>query len=54
MFITTPFVRFAVNRLYRQGKIDQQQKDHLILQDRQLNTIVTITAIFVCLAVFLY
>ena len=45
MFISTPFVRFAVNHLYRLGKLDKQQRDYLIQQDQQTNTVITIGAL---------
>ncbi|QFT57123.1 hypothetical protein FIU95_21460 (plasmid) [Microbulbifer sp. THAF38] len=52
MFISTPFVRFTVNRLYRQGKLDQQQRDYLILQDRQINMMISIGALVLIAAYF--
>jgi|TARA_Y100001970_G_scaffold181915_1_gene221393 hypothetical protein len=53
MFISTPFVRFAVNRLYRQGKLDKQQRDYLILQDRQINVMITIGALVLLAAYYI-
>lgn len=52
MFISTPFVRLAINHLYRQGKLDKQQRDYLALQDRQINLMITIGAL-VLLAAYL-
>ncbi|MCG8611820.1 MAG: hypothetical protein MI864_14930 [Pseudomonadales bacterium] len=52
MFISTPFVRFAVNRLYRQGKLDKQQREYLILQDLQINIMITIGALVLLAAYF--
>ena len=52
MFISTPFIRFAVNRLHRQGKLDKQQRDYLILQDSQINTMISIGAIVLIAAYF--
>lgn len=53
MFISTPFVRFAVNRLYRQGKLDRRQHDYLILQDWQINVMITIGALVLLAAYFI-
>lgn len=53
MFISTPFVRFAVDRLYRQGKLDKQQRDYLILQDRQINVMITIGALVLLAAYYI-
>jgi hypothetical protein len=53
MFITTPFVRFTVNRLYRQGRLTKAQKENLIVQDRHINTIITLGAAFVLAAFFI-
>ena len=53
MFITTPFVRFTVNRLYRQGRLTRQQKDNLIVQDRHINIIVSLGAAVVLAAFFI-
>jgi hypothetical protein len=39
--------------MYSQGKIDLDQRDNLIVQDRQLNTIIAIGAIVV-IAKFLF
>ena len=49
MFLTTPVIRWTANRLYRQGKIEKEQRDRLIIQDRQLN--INITTGVVCLLV---
>lgn len=53
MFISTPFVRFVVSRLYRQGKLDKQQRDYLILQDRQINVMITIGALVLLTAYYI-
>jgi hypothetical protein len=42
MFISTPFVRFVVNRLYCQGRLDDQQRERLVSQDININIIITI------------
>lgn len=53
MFISTPFIRFSVNRLYRQGKLDKHQRDYLILQDRQINVMITIGALVLLAAYYI-
>lgn len=49
MFLTTPVIRWIANMLYRQGRLEEEQRDRLIVQDRQLNIIITAGA--VCLLV---
>jgi hypothetical protein len=53
MFITTPFIRYFVNRLYESGKLDLQQRDQLILQDRQFNVAITGSALFLIASLFI-
>lgn len=52
MFISTPIVRFAVNHFYQAGKISQKQREELILQDLQVNVVLT-AAIVVLAAAYL-
>ncbi len=52
MFISTPFIRYFVNRLYEAGKIDAQQRDQLILQDRQFNIVITGAALLLVTSLF--
>lgn len=52
MFLTTPFIRWTANRLYSQGRIEQEQRDRLILQDKQLNLVITAGAIFLLVKYF--
>lgn len=53
MFLTTPFVRMLVNRLYQSGKIDEVQKNLLISQDRQINVVITGAALLLLMSLFL-
>ena len=53
MFITTPFIRYFVNRLYESGQLDLQQRDQLILQDRQFNDAITGAALFLIASLFI-
>lgn len=53
MFITTPFIRWTANRLYMQGKIEVEQRDRLIAQDKQLNIVITAGAIFILINYFI-
>lgn len=53
MFITTPFIRYFVNRLYESGKLDLQQREQLILQDRQFNVAITGAALFLIASLFI-
>lgn len=54
MFISTVIVRPLVNHLYRKGKLDEQQRDHLILQDFHTNLVITIGAAVVLVAYLVY
>lgn len=49
MFLTTPLVCFTVNSLYRKGSLTKGQRDGLIVQDRRMNTVITV--VFIVLAV---
>lgn len=49
MFLTTPFIRWTANHLYQRGRIEQEQRDRLILQDKHLNIVITAGAL--CLVV---
>jgi hypothetical protein len=53
MFITTPFIRWTANRLYMQGKIEVEQRDRLIVQDKQLNIVITAGAICLLINYFI-
>jgi len=53
MFITTPFVRFTVSRLYATGKIDKQQMELLMAKENSINTITT-TALLIAIYGFAY
>jgi len=50
MFISTPFVRLVVNRLFRQGKIDSQQRIYLVKQDRHINILIIIAVFMLAVA----
>lgn len=39
MFLSTPFVRYVVNRYFESGKLDEIQRELLIRQDWQLNVV---------------
>jgi hypothetical protein len=52
MFITTPLIRWLVNRLFQSGKIDGQQRDQLLTQDRQINVVITGAALVLFASLF--
>lgn len=52
MFITTPLIRWLVNRLFQSGKIDGQQRDQLLSQDRQINVVITGAALVLFASLF--
>jgi hypothetical protein len=52
MFLTTPFIRWTANRLYNQGRIKEEHRDRLIVQDIQLNIVVTAGAICLLIKYF--
>lgn len=52
MFITTPLIRWVVNRLFQSGKIDGQQRDQLLSQDRQINVVITGAALVLFASLF--
>ncbi|WP_167352702.1 hypothetical protein [Marinobacter adhaerens] len=53
MFITTPLIRSVVNRLFQSGKIDGQQRDQLLSQDRQINVVITGAALVLFASLFI-
>tara|TARA_R110000803_G_scaffold151084_3_gene216259 strand:- start:225 stop:386 length:162 start_codon:yes stop_codon:yes gene_type:complete len=53
MFITTPLIRWVVNRLFQSGKIDGQQRDQLLSQDRQINVVITGAALVLFASLFI-
>ncbi len=53
MFITTPFIRWLVNRLFQKGKIDEEQRDQLLSQDRQINVVITGSALMLLASLFI-
>ncbi|MEQ8184005.1 hypothetical protein [Marinobacter salarius] len=52
MFITTPLIRWLVNLLLQSGKIDGQQRDQLLSQDRQINVVITRAALVLFASLF--
>lgn len=54
MFLTTPFIRWTANRLYDQGRIEEEQRDRLIIQDRQLNIVITAGAVCLLIKYFVF
>jgi hypothetical protein len=52
MFITTPLIRWLVDRLFQSGKIDGQQRDQLLTQDRQINVVITGAALVLFASLF--
>ncbi|UZE97285.1 hypothetical protein [Alkalimarinus alittae] len=44
MFIGNPLVVFTVNLLCKQGKIDNNQRDKLIIKDKKINSVIAIFA----------
>lgn len=53
MFITTPFIRWLVNRLFLSGKIDGNQRDQPLSQDRQINVVITGSALMLLASLFI-
>jgi hypothetical protein len=52
MFLTTPIIRWTANRLYRQGRIEQEHRDRLLLQDKHLNIVITAGALCLLIKYF--
>jgi hypothetical protein len=53
MFVSTPFVRYVANRLFRQGKIDGRQHSYIVKQDLHLNVSITIAVSMLLIASYL-
>lgn len=47
MFLSTPFVRYVVNRYFESGKLDEIQRELLIKQDWQLNVVSSAVGVMV-------